>query len=140
MRVIVESPFKTSEIRLLDGSFVTIKEADNIEYARACCRWCSDRGMTPFASHLFYTQFLDDTVKDERERGIKHGFEWSKVTRQTLFFVDRGFSSGMEWGYKNAEELDQTMKVVKLGGKWDLGWIEGEPTWDAVDARLAERT
>ena len=138
-RVIVESPFKTSRIRLPDGEEITIDEDTNVKYALACCRWASDRGLAPFASHLFYTQFLDDTDEGERERGIKSGFTWAQVAGQRIFFVDRGFTSGMVWGYKNAEELNQSIKVIKLGGKWDLGWIEGStPTWDAVDARLAQ--
>ena len=138
-RVIVETPFKTSRIRLPDGGKVTIDEDTNIKYALTCARWCSDRGLAPFASHLFYTQYLDDTNPQDRKLGIESGFAWAQVAGRRLFFVDRGFSSGMVWGYKNAEELNQMTQVIKLGGKWDLGWIEGStPTWDAVDARLAQ--
>jgi hypothetical protein len=140
-RVIIESPFKTSQIQLPDGESITIDEATNIKYALACARWCSAKGLASFASHLFYTQFLDDTDPAERELGIKSGFAWAEVANERLFFVDRGFSSGMVWGIKNADDLNQTARIIKLGGKWDLGWIEGDkPTWNAVEARLAQTT
>jgi hypothetical protein len=138
-RVIVESPFKTSRIQMPDGEKITIDEDTNVKYALACCRWASDRGLAPFASHLFYTQFLDDTDEAERECGIQSGFAWGKVAQKRIFFVDRGFTSGMVYGYKNAEDLKQTIQVIKLGGKWDLGWVKADnPTWNDVDARLAQ--
>jgi hypothetical protein len=45
----------------------------------------------------------------------------------------------MVYGYKNAEDLKQYIQVIKLGGKWDLGWVVGlNPHWNDIDARLAQ--
>ena len=136
MRAIVESPFKTGQIRLADGNVVTVKEEDNLEYARACCRWCVDRGMAPFASHLMYPQFMDDGIHYERHRGIMMGFKWGKVAGQRFFFVDRGFSDGMIQGLEEADRIQQSTKIIKIGGDWDLGWVHGEPTWADVNERI----
>lgn len=122
MRVIIESPFKTSTIRLADGSEFLAEENQNIEYARACCRWAADRKMAPFASHLFYTQFLDDAIPEERDQGIKAGFNWGEVAFWRFFFLDRGFSRGMRSGLEAALKLRQPIDFVLLGGKWDIGW------------------
>jgi len=136
---IVESPFKTAEIVLANGETATIEEAKNIEYAKACCLWALDQCYSPYASHLFFTQFLDDSIPEQRKLGIQAGITWGSAADVRIFFVDRGFTEGMVYGYKASKTLPQRIKVIKLGGDWDLGWIEGStPTWDAVDARLAQ--
>ena len=53
MRVIIESPYSP-------GS------PENIEYARRCLFDSLLRGESPFASHLLYTQVLDDTDSKQR--------------------------------------------------------------------------
>lgn len=42
----------------------------NAELARRYCRFAVDAGFAPFAPHLFFPQFLDDDVPDERELGL----------------------------------------------------------------------
>ena len=48
-------------------------EQTNIENARRYCRFAIDRGYAPFAPHLFFPQFMDDAVPEERENGIFMG-------------------------------------------------------------------
>ena len=48
-------------------------EQTNIENARRYCRFAVDRGYAPFAPHLFFPQFMDDAVSEERENGIFMG-------------------------------------------------------------------
>ena len=48
-------------------------EQTNIENARRYCRSAVDRGYAPFAPHLFFPQFMDDAVSEERENGIFMG-------------------------------------------------------------------
>jgi len=92
-RVILESPFA--------GDL----EA-NLAYARACMADCLKRGEAPFASHLLYTQdgVLDDTIPEERERGIHAGLVWGDVTDKVVVYTDRGISTGMQYGIDAAKK------------------------------------
>lgn len=75
--VVVESP--------LAGEF-----EQNQRYARWCCRDAMLRcGEQPMASHLLYTQFLNDEVAEEREAGIAAGLAWAKAAgARHAYYVD----------------------------------------------------
>lgn len=45
----------------------------NIMNARRYCAFAVKKGYIPFASHLFYPQFLSDEIKTERELGLFMG-------------------------------------------------------------------
>lgn len=81
-RVIVESPYK-GDVRLNKG------------YARLAMLDSIFRGEAPFASHLLYTQMLDDNDTEERMLGITLGFAWRQVAHLVAFYVDLGMSDGM---------------------------------------------
>lgn len=83
--VIIESPY-AGEIEL------------NVAYARAAMRDSILRGEHPIASHLLYTQpgILDDSIPEERERGIAAGLAWRDVAERAVFYLDRGWSCGMK--------------------------------------------
>lgn len=70
----------------------------NTEYARKCMRDSLERGEAPLASHLLYPQpgILREEVPEERAWGIAAGLEWRRVAEHHVFYVDRGWSSGME--------------------------------------------
>lgn len=86
-RVIIESPYAGYVDR-------------NLAYARCCLLDSLKRGEAPIASHLLYTQVLDDTIPEEREQGINAGLEWRLVARGAVFYIDFGYSSGMEAALK----------------------------------------
>ena len=44
--------------------------AENVEKAQHYCRFAVDSGYAPFAPHLFFPQFLDDGIPEERELGL----------------------------------------------------------------------
>lgn len=80
--VIIESPFAG--------------EVDkNVEYARRAMLDSLSRGEAPIASHLLYTQMLDDNIQEHRALGIGAGLAWRKVCDLPVFYVDRGWSGGM---------------------------------------------
>jgi hypothetical protein len=81
-RIIIESP--------LSGDF-----ARNIRYARLCCLDSLQRGEAPFASHLLYTQMLDDRIHGHRRLGMEAGFCWGEVGDLRVFYTDLGVSGGM---------------------------------------------
>ena len=58
------------EFILLESPFAGDVEA-NKKYAAEAVRDSLRRGEAPFASHLFYTQFLDDDIPAERSLGIE---------------------------------------------------------------------
>lgn len=89
--VIVESPY-AGEI------------ARNIAYARLALSDCLSKGEAPFASHLLYTQplILDDEVPEERDLGIRAGFQWRKAAEKTVVYQDFGITDGMQWGIDHA--------------------------------------
>lgn len=65
-----------------------IERLVNIERARRICRSITKLGHAPFAAHLLYPQFLDDTVTTERRLGIKLGHEFLRVCDQAWVYDD----------------------------------------------------
>lgn len=130
MLVIVESPYAPTEEQLKEANAVfNIKSHNlkhdpvykklvnkNLEYARQCCHWVFEQGGVPFASHLFYTQegMLDDTNKDERNKGIEAGFFIGGFAEKVFVFYDKGISKGMKLGVQKALERDQDIEFVSL--------------------------
>ena len=55
-------------------------------------------GEAPYASHLLYTQMLDDEDAGHRRLGMEAGFAWGEVGELRRFCIDLGMSSGMEEG------------------------------------------
>ena len=48
----------------------------NRQFARKMCRLAIKAGCAPFAPHLLYTQFLDDSDPDDRAAGIGAGISF----------------------------------------------------------------
>jgi hypothetical protein len=93
-RVIIESPFHGD----------TDAEAELYAcYARRALADSLKRGEAPFASHMLYTQVLDDAQPEERSNGIAAGLEWGRVADVTVVYKDYGVSSGMHVGIRSAE-------------------------------------
>lgn len=90
--------------------------AANEEYARKCLRDSLLRGEAPIASHLLYTQpgVLDDTIPDERTRGIEAGLAWGKHAALTAVYTDRGVSRGMQIGMDRAQAEGRLVEMRSL--------------------------
>ena len=99
--VIVESPFAGDRER-------------NHRYLKAAMRDCVDRGEAPFASHMLYTQFLDDDVPDERTAGIESGLAWGRHAEKTVVYDDLGISRGMQFGIDRANAEDRYIEYRTL--------------------------
>jgi hypothetical protein len=112
MRVIVESPFA--------GGFA------NVKYSRECLRDCLDRGESPFASHLLYTQkgILDDKISDERRRGIAAANGWLEVADHVAVYMDLGVTRGMLIG---------VVKAAKLNKPIHLRWLRDNKPEEILD-------
>jgi len=92
IKVIIESPFAENV-------------QTNLEYGRAALRDSLMKGEAPIASHLLYTQkgILDDTIPEERARGIEAGLLWGKEADKTVVYTDLGISPGMSQGIERAK-------------------------------------
>jgi hypothetical protein len=102
---IIESPLAaTTDESLLN----------NILYARQCIYDSLKRGEAPFASHLLYTQVLDDAKPEHRSLGMLAGWYWMKKADQVVVYTDRGISSGMREGIKQAEELSLPIRFRSI--------------------------
>lgn len=104
-RVVIESPYK--------GATPEEQEA-NVAYAKACMLDSLRRGEAPFASHLLYTQVLDDAKNDEREMGIAAGLKFVRDCDLTAVYIDRGVSSGMLRGTEEAARAGRAFEVRSL--------------------------
>jgi len=104
--VVIESPFGGPD------------RERNIEYARACLKDSLDRGEAPFASHLLYTQVLDDDDPRQRDRGIRAGFEVAYNADLTAIYTDLGMTDGMHEGHNNALLEMRPIEYRSLGAPW----------------------
>lgn len=95
---------------------------DNTRYARQCLWDCLHRGESPFASHLLYTQVLDDLETDERWAGINAGMAWLRRADFVAAYTDRGISGGMAHGIQTARDngIHVTFRSLKYPDTSDL--------------------
>ncbi len=109
--VILESPF---------AGDTPEKREENIAYARAALRDSLMRCESPLASHLLYTQALDDTKAGERMMGINAGCAWYQHADAAVVYTDFGISPGMELGIARAKALGIDVEHRSLEG-WPRG-------------------
>ena len=77
----------------------------NITYARLALRDSIARGEAPFASHLLYTQVLNDAEYAQRLRGISLNLEFIIRCDRLVVYTDRGISVGMQLAIDHAKLL-----------------------------------
>ena len=106
MVVVLESPYAGSAAQ---------DTHTHVEYARRALRDSLDRGESPVASHLLYTQTLDDRVPEERSRGIAAGLVFYAVAKQSVVYIDYGISPGMVKGMQAADEAGIWVEYRSIG-------------------------
>lgn len=110
--VIMESPYAgTSRWRIVR----MFQRWRNVRYARECLRDSLDQGEAPIASHLLYTQALNDRNTDDRMLGIKAGLAWGRHATATVVYEDFGVSVGMEYGIQRAIAEGRPVIRRKIG-------------------------
>lgn len=100
-RAIVESPYRGDNYS---------ETEENIRYLNQCLKDSTNRGEAPFASHGFYTHFLNDRVPLDRATGIAAGQAWLDVCDLVVVYMDRGVSSGMHEGIKAAKRAGKPIE------------------------------
>ncbi|HEY6020898.1 MAG TPA: hypothetical protein VIY48_13665, partial [Candidatus Paceibacterota bacterium] len=100
----------------------------NEEFARAVCHYITKRGDSPYASHLFFTQFLDDLNPEERTQGIEAGFAWGMWGNEVWFCLEKGrhadLSNSMKLGH---QRYSGQVACVKVWFEWNEGHTEVHP-------------
>lgn len=125
--------------------------AANTAYALECMCDSLARGEAPFASHLLYTQVLDDADPKQREQGIRAGHAWARLARTHAFYLGFGVSPGMRASWERIVnvakhwELTTTFEARSIRRPFRIPYSD-KPTWsvnldprnpDALDNALA---
>lgn len=76
----------------------------NLAKVRGYCRFAYTQGVVPFAPHLHNTQFLDDTIQEERSAGMLLGLDMLNRSSELWAFGDK-ISEGMMAEIETAERL-----------------------------------
>jgi len=104
MLVVVETPYAKNVER-------------NIKYLKTCLLDCIERGENPYASHLFFTQILDDEDSGQRRLGLRLGFEWGAHAEKCVVYCDLGITKGMAKGIS---------KAIERGQEIEFRWLQNE--------------
>ena len=99
--VIIESPFAGD----VDN---------NVKYAQACMLDSLKRGEAPYASHLLYTQCLNDLEPKERKLGIEAGLAWGAAADMVVVYVDKGISDGMAKAIEHHKRFRKKIEYRKI--------------------------
>ena len=100
---------------ILESPYAGDVEA-NVAYAQAAMLDSLAKGEAPIASHLLYTQMLDDTIPAERALGIECGLAWRAVAEKAVFYVDKGWSRGMRAAQEIYDNEGKPYEVRRLFG------------------------
>lgn len=103
--------FVCSPYRPLSGTEKS-REAEmesNISRAKTACRILTTLGFMPLAPHLYFTTFLNDEEKRERENGIRLGLQWLEEADEVWVFGDT-ISEGMAVEIARAKELAKPVR------------------------------
>lgn len=94
----------------------TEKEQEfNRKVARYFAKQITYEGKVPVAPHLFYTQFLDDGIPDERECGLGFGlFDLRNSQEFLLVAIDGVISEGMRTEIVEASRLGIHGRIVTM--------------------------
>ena len=87
---------------------------NNVKAARRYCRFAVETGFIPFAPHLLFPQFLDDTDPKERELGLFFGIALMSKCAEVWVFGEK-VSAGMAKEIEKAEK--RGMRIRRFNSK-----------------------
>ena len=76
----------------------------NILRAQGYCRKAVAEGHVPFAPHLYFPQFLDDGIPEEREKGMTMGLSWLSHCDEMSVFGEPSPGMQIEIAYAAAHQ------------------------------------
>lgn len=90
----------------------------NVETARSLCRMAVDAGYIPFAPHLLFTQFMDDSDPAQRELGIAMGLQFMGLCNEVWVYVGDGISEGMKHETAHARQIGKPVIEITEVKQW----------------------
>lgn len=104
--VMIESPFSAATLE---------EKNDNLAYARQAVQDSLQRGESPLAPHLWFTEWLDDDDEADRLRGFACLESWMAKCDRVVVYTDHGVSGGMQFGIELALQLGKPVEKRTLG-------------------------
>lgn len=88
----------------------------NTEAAKKYCRYINKRGSIPLCPHIYFTQFLNDDVPEERNAGMEHALLWLGACDKMYVFLDnnRTVSEGMQKEIEYANNKHTPIRFITL--------------------------
>ena len=83
----------------------------NIARAERLCKRVAEMGHAPFAPHLLYTRFLDDSIESERNCGIECGLRFLDACDELWAFGAP--TAGMSAEIAHAQALGIPVRVMQ---------------------------
>ena len=87
-----------------------------LNFARACMFHSLNNDEAPFASHLLYTQVLDDDLEADRKLAFNAARNFYNVCSYIAVYQNLGISPGMEWGINQAQKWCKPIEYRTLKG------------------------
>lgn len=84
----------------------------NIRNAAAYCEKACAAGVLAFAPHLYFTQFYNDTIPEQREKGLEMGLAMLEKCEE-LWVMGTRISEGMRGEIAHARELGVPIYMVE---------------------------
>ena len=85
----------------------------NLKRAADFCKEVTEKGHTPIAPHLYFTEFLDDQIPEDRTKGIAMGMEiLEKCDEVWVFGSEEGVSEGMKAEIELAREKNKPVRIM----------------------------
>jgi hypothetical protein len=100
-KVVIESPYKATDAYSIE---------QHKRYLEFAMQDALRRGEAPFASHMLYTDVLDDDNAVERSQGIQAGLIWGECCDYVAVYRDMGISSGMKLGMDHWDKLGKRVE------------------------------
>jgi hypothetical protein len=84
----------------------------NVRVAKQLCRMVMEAGHAPFAPHLLYPRFTNDTAAAQRAAGIACGLAFMETCDEVWVFTGNGISRGMRQEIEHAERLGKPVVEI----------------------------
>lgn len=85
----------------------------NMKRARIYSKYVVDQGYIPFTPHIFFTQFLNDEIQEDRDAGISMGMQMLLLCQELWVFGDKisqGMQSEIDYANKNGIDVIYMME------------------------------
>lgn len=87
-------------------------QSENLKFTKKMCERALQHKLNPFASHLFFTIFMNDNQKSERNLGINLGVDWGLAAADEIWVCLRPGEHPTEGMESSVEQYIRAGKKV----------------------------